>query len=419
MKENVRAMRAARSEKAARLLGALGEIDSAYLDEYIRAEGPAGAENDEKRLYAPQISPAKRRFPWRVAVPVAAAFLLLVTVGGSFLLPAMFVGRAKSAMPSKAEKSDGQYYDVATGNARFEEDGATIAPSEAGKTVPEMTENNALRALGQTLENATPARTLASAAAPDNLRHERECPLIAAVIAGEQRLIDRDHTDQRDIREIESLADHLRAAENVILMIGKGAEAGFVGSARHGCVGIHAQDFRIRQQRLQLLLELLRPESHLPQPVIAALRANGHRRLHMSAVVAEQRAVRLVIGHRHRAVRAVDRFIAFGTLQQRVIAAPVEQQNALFAALQIFIERLRERNRERTAVAVRPLKIHVHDCDRRQRRLIIPLGHFQQPVDTALRQITAFERGCCRSKHQCRIVIFRASFRHIRRMVPR
>ena len=166
MKENVRAMRAARSEKAARLFDALGEIDGAYLDEFIRAEGPAGAENDEKRLYAPQISPAKRRFPWRVAVPVAAAFLLLVTVGGSFLLPAMFVGRAKSAAPSRTEKSDGQYYDVATGDARFEEDGAPTASAEPGKATPEAAENNALRALGQTLENATPARTLASAAAP-------------------------------------------------------------------------------------------------------------------------------------------------------------------------------------------------------------------------------------------------------------
>ena len=139
----------------------------------------------------------------------------------------------------------------------------------------------------------------------------------------------------------------------------------------------------------------------------------------MAAVMAEQAAVCFMIGHRHRAIRAVDRFITFGALQQRVIPAAVQQQNALLPALQIVAERRCQRFRKRSAVSVHALLVHINDRDLRQRRLIIALRHRQQAVDPAFRQIAAFQRGRRGCKHQHGVVILCACSCDLCRMITR
>lgn len=141
--------------RAAILLGAIGEIDEGYLQEamtYAKAK-----ENGENRIYAPQIREKKKRFgrAWKIAIPIAAAFLTLTVAGVSLLFSAMF--RAGSA-PKSAETYDG------SGKANAVEhslpDGVTEgenrseAPAQSAETVDRI------------LKNATPARVQTGNEAP-------------------------------------------------------------------------------------------------------------------------------------------------------------------------------------------------------------------------------------------------------------
>ena len=141
--------------RAAILLDAIGEIDERYLQEAM-TNANAG-ENGENRIHAPQIRKKKTGFgrAWKIAIPIAAAFLALTVAGASLLFSAMF--RAGSA-PKSAETYD------QSGKANAVEhslpDGVTEgenrseAPAQSAETVDRI------------LKNATPARIQTGNEAP-------------------------------------------------------------------------------------------------------------------------------------------------------------------------------------------------------------------------------------------------------------
>lgn len=141
--------------RAAILLGAIGEIDEGYLQEamtYAKAK-----ENGENRIYAPQIREKKKRFgrAWKIAIPIAAAFLTLTVAGVSLLFSAMF--RAGSAPKSAAP------YDKSGMSSTAEQ----AMPGEAveGENRSEAAAWSA-ETVDRILKNATPTRVQTGAEAP-------------------------------------------------------------------------------------------------------------------------------------------------------------------------------------------------------------------------------------------------------------
>ena len=138
--------RTEKATRAARLLDAVGGINEAFLDEYIRSE------NAGKRIYAPQISSVRRRPAWRVAIPVAAVFLVLSVVAFSALLPAMF--RAGSAAPlAPAKNAEAEFPDEENRAPSVSEYGMAADSASPASSSP-------LVALRELTRNADPARTI-------------------------------------------------------------------------------------------------------------------------------------------------------------------------------------------------------------------------------------------------------------------
>ena len=170
------------------------------------------------------------------------------------------------------------------------------------------------------LQNGASGLAAAPASAHD-LRDEGERALIAPKIAGIERFIHAQDADERHIREIQPLADHLRAKHDVVFAPAEHLEALLIGVAGANRIRVHAQDPRVREADTQLILQTLRAEAHAPQMDAPACRTVLRHRAHRTAVVAVQVPVRLVKGHRNGAVLAVHRLIAGGTLDDRMIPA--------------------------------------------------------------------------------------------------
>ena len=142
---------------------------------------------------------------------------------------------------------------------------------------------------------------------------------------------------------------------------------GFVGILFGGGVLIHPQNARRGQQPGQLLLHPLGAEAAVRQ-LAAAVGAKGGRRLHgMPAVVAHQSLLGLVVDQRHTAMRAFQHMTAGGTHSHRAIAAPVQQQDALFPVVEVFLQLLRQPPADLARVARRQLGAHIDKIHLRQR----------------------------------------------------
>ena len=218
---------------------------------------------------------------------------------------------------------------------------------------------------------------IASAASAHHLGDQGKGSLIAAEIPGIQRLVHGQDAYQRHVWKIQSLSDHLRSQHDVILSAAELVEPFLIGIPGHGGVGIHPENTGIRHNGFQFLLQPLCAESHFPQMLTAAGRTVRHHFLGMSAVMAHQAVIDLVICHRNAAIGTVHRLIAGGTADDRMIAPAVQQQQRLVPGVQILSERLCQRFRKHPVISGSFLFLHIHDLHLRQRCLVIPLFHFQ------------------------------------------
>ena len=98
--------------------------------------------------------------------------------------------------------------------------------------------------------------------------------------------------------------------------------------------------------------------------VAAALRANLGRVRHGAAQVAAQFVLRAVIGHRRRAMVAFLDEAAAQAPHGRVIAAPVEEKDRLFALFAAVLHRFDEETRKRRrGLSADEFAAHVDEMD--------------------------------------------------------
>ena len=149
--------------------------------------------------------------------------------------------------------------------------------------------------------------------------------------------------DDRHVRKVEPLRDHLGAEQDVDLALGHARQHPVMGPFGARRVEVHARDARFRESQAHEMLELLRPQTPHPLGFRAAGAARGGDRLFVSAVVAPQGRRRLVDGQRDRAAGTIAHIPAGGTLEIRREPAPIQEQDHLFFTLERPADGLVER----------------------------------------------------------------------------
>ncbi len=231
-----------------------------------------------------------------------------------------------------------------------------------------------------------------------------------------------DHPDQRDILEVQTLRDHLRADQDVDLPRLEVAQRPPVIILPLHQIRIHPLNPRLRKQLPQRLLHPLRPHPRIPDRRIPALRLRTDRR-HLRRVpahMARQLVVLAVKRQRHAAIRALRHITAFWTLQRTRITPPVQEQHRLLRPLQPLgdcLLQLRGKNRH-PLLPPRRLS-HVHHPHNRHLLVIRPRRHLQQGVLPVLGVEIAFHRRSRRTQHHHRIFHPPPDHGHIPRMITR
>ena len=177
-------------------------------------------------------------------------------------------------------------------------------------------------------------------------------------------MIAAHHAHQRDAVNVVALGDHLRADEQIDLARVQARQQPFQIVAAAHRVAIHAPDARAGKNLRQPLLALLRARAEVVQMLAVALGAARRNRAPVAAVVALQPlalaryasifAGRLVVGERDGAVLALQLFAAGAADHGKRIAAPVEQNQRLLAALERRLGLLDQRARKELVLARSP-----------------------------------------------------------------
>ena len=101
-----------------------------------------------------------------------------------------------------------------------------------------------------------------AASAPCELRQQLERAFAGAEIRKPEAHIRQNHTHERHVREIESLGDHLRADQNVDLLLPKSFQDLFVGIFFLSSVRIHPRDTGAREKPGDLAFDLFCAKPH-------------------------------------------------------------------------------------------------------------------------------------------------------------
>src|SRR6185369_7128772 len=160
-----------------------------------------------------------------------------------------------------------------------------------------------------------------------NLRKQLEGAFARAKIRLMQREVGVDDADERDVREMQPLSDHLRADENVDLARAKIAEDFAVIILALHRVGVHALDTGLWEKFSERLLDLLRAGAGKSDRGIPAFRIGADERnfFDVAAEVAGEFLFLPVKRQREAAIRAIANVAAFRTLQRSRVAAPVQK----------------------------------------------------------------------------------------------
>ena len=251
----------------------------------------------------------------------------------------------------------------------------------------------AVRVVG--LNDGAPLHVAATRASDDLGQHGKGA-LGGTVIVHVKRGVGQQDAHKRDVGEVVPFGDHLRTDHDVGLAVAEFSKQLIHGEFCRGGVRIQTHDARVRQKRLQLLLHALRAKAVVSQVRGLTRGALGGHLHPCSAPVADQlavgvRAVFDVVGHGHRAVRAGDGRATGCAGHKSVIAAAVEKQDCLPAALYRVIQCLGEERAERRGKACRRFIAHVGHRDLGQIGFIVTLGKRQQGISSRLCLGVAFQ----------------------------
>ena len=267
------------------------------------------------------------------------------------------------------------------------------------------------------LEQAA-SRFFAAPGAARRLLQQLERALGGARIAIGEADIGVDDADQSQKREIMALGDELRADDDV------------VGAARRllqlmaqmlqpaGKIGGENQQPRLRKQRLRFLGEPLDAGSASGQAVgFLACRADVGALFDMAAMMADERAAKAMLDQPGRAIGALEAMAAGAAQSQRRIAAPVEEQQRLFAARQPFLDAGDQGAATASARAAAPRGAG------RWRRAAAALrspnraASLSQPIAALFGVDARFDRRRRRGENDRRAFQPRAHHRHVARMI--
>ena len=147
-----------------------------------------------------------------------------------------------------------------------------------------------------------------------------------------------------------------------------------------------------------------------------ACRADFWPQFDVAAMVADEGGAEAVLDQPRRAVGAFEPMPAGAAERERRIAAPVEEEQRLLAALARRLDP-RDRLRRQPAPARRPLAFEVHRRDQRQARRAEPRRQPKPAIAAGLGVDPRLERGRRRGEHDRRLFEPRAHHRHVARVV--
>ena len=142
-----------------------------------------------------------------------------------------------------------------------------------------------------------------------------------------QREVGVNNADERDVRKMQSLRDHLRADEDVGLARAKIAEDFAVIVLALHRVGVHALDARLGKKFGERLLDALRARAGKTDRGIFAflVRANERNFFDVAADVAGEFLFLPVKREREAAIRTIGNVTALRALQRSRVAAAVQK----------------------------------------------------------------------------------------------
>ena len=261
---------------------------------------------------------------------------------------------------------------------------------------------------------------LRSAGAAAHLRQQLIGTFACAGIGTVQGRVGIEHADERHVREVEALGYHLGAEKHIRLA---GAEVGenvVVRKLPRGRIRIHPQDPRPRETHLQRGLRPLRTHAAMGQLLCVAHGALRRKTRPAAAHMAAQAVIRPMVGKRHRAVRTLRHPATFRTVQHAGVAAPVEKEDCLLAAVKPAFDGFEEQGRVYRHVArTFQLVLHVHEMDIRKRASRHARGHGSEDILALFRVEPRFERWRSAAKHHARAFEPRPHDGDVARMVTR
>ena len=135
--------------------------------------------------------------------------------------------------------------------------------------------------------------------------------------------------------------------------------------------------------------------------------------------MAHQPFVGGMVRHRHAAPRALRHVAALAAQQHPRAAAPVEKQNALLAAFDIFFKLCAQRMTDRGLVPLPQLVLHVGDQHLGKRQIVEPLMKGKDLIASVFGSVCRFNRRRGRAEQQQRVVLRTAELRDVARVVAR
>ena len=204
------------------------------------------------------------------------------------------------------------------------------------------------------------AGRLAAAGAPGGLRQKLERSLRGAEVGQAQAEVGIDDAHQRHIGDVVAFGDHLRAHQDVVVVLAEAGQDGFVVALAADGVAIQPRDAGLGKERAQLLFHTLAADADELDIFAIALGAAFGNWRRVVAVVAQHAAVAPVIGQRDGAVDALHALAAGAARDETRKAAPVEQQHGLLAVLQTLCHGVDQRARKgRLLAGFQELLAHV------------------------------------------------------------
>ena len=179
------------------------------------------------------------------------------------------------------------------------------------------------------------------------MRQQLERPLLGAEVGQAQTRVGVDDRGQRDAGEVVALRHHLRADQRRALGVAECAQR-FGNASVLDRVGVEAEARQVGDRGRELAVQPLRARADPRELGGAARRTELGRGLAPAAVMAAERPV-AVQDERDVTVLAADRRAARTAVQRRCNAAPVQEQDRLFAARHDLFECLQQRSGERVA----------------------------------------------------------------------